>query len=97
MKRKIAIIHEGIDTALVIASRTAPVREVIEHGHNGLLFDFFDRRMLAQLVIGALAEPRQHLKLRENARSTIIERYDLRRKCLPQWRTFIQTVAGRTS
>jgi glycosyltransferase involved in cell wall biosynthesis len=83
--------------ALVIASRTAPVREVIEHERNGLLVDFFDRERLAQLVVDTLADRRQHDRLRQNARATIIERYDLRRKCLPQWRSFVETVAGRSS
>jgi glycosyltransferase involved in cell wall biosynthesis len=81
--------------ALVIASRTAPVQEVVEHQRNGVLVDFFDRDALARRVIDALAHPGRHAALREQARATIVERYDLRRRCLPQWRTFIESVARR--
>jgi glycosyltransferase involved in cell wall biosynthesis len=69
--------------ALVIGSRTPPVEEVIRHGENGLLVDFFDAREIAAAAIGALAKPGDHLALREAARRTVIERYDLRTRCLP--------------
>ena len=81
--------------AIVIASRTAPVQEVIEHERNGVLVEFFDRDALARRVIDALAHPGRHASLREQARNTILERYDLQRRCLPQWRTFIESVARR--
>jgi len=69
--------------ALMVASRTAPVEEVIEHGRNGLLVDFFDHLALADTLADAL-ERREALKpLRTAARQTVYERYDLRRVCLP--------------
>ena len=40
--------------ALVVGSRTAPVQEVIDHGRNGLLTDFFDADALADTVAEAL-------------------------------------------
>ncbi len=43
--------------APVIASDTAPVREVIEHGANGRLVDFFDVQRLADEVLQALEQP----------------------------------------
>ncbi len=68
---------------LVAASRTPPVEEVIEHGRNGLLFDFFDTAQIAATVDEALRRADELRVLRINARSTVVERYDLQRVCLP--------------
>lgn len=70
--------------ALVIGSATPPVQEVIEHGKNGLLVDFFSPRQLADTVCDALARPDHYRSLREQARQTVIDRYDFDRICLPQ-------------
>jgi glycosyltransferase involved in cell wall biosynthesis len=43
---------------LVIGSRTAPVQEVIDHGRNGLLTDFFDPDALARTIADALQRRR---------------------------------------
>ena len=80
--------------ALVIASATPPVTEVIAHGNNGLLFDFFDIEALAAHVIEALALPSSMRAMRARARKTIVERYDLRRTCLPQWLRFVDLASG---
>lgn len=69
--------------ALVIGSRTPPVEEVITHGQNGLLVDFFDTDQLAQTVGEALAKPSQFSALRQQARNDMIARYDLQTHCLP--------------
>ena len=81
--------------ALVIGSRTAPVEEVIEHGTNGLLVDFFDHKSLAETTIQALARPDAFRLIREAARRTIVERYDLRAKCLPKWIAFLGHIGGK--
>jgi len=81
--------------ALVVASDTGPVQEVVSHGKNGLLFDFFDHEALAANVVDALSHSDRYTSLREAARQTIITRYDLRTKCLPQWLSFIRNVARR--
>ncbi len=47
--------------ALVIRSDTAPVREVIRAGRNGLLVPFFDADALAEVILGALKDPERHL------------------------------------
>jgi glycosyltransferase involved in cell wall biosynthesis len=69
---------------VVVASRTAPVEEVIEHGVNGLLFDFFDVQALAASVVGVLADPVAHAHLGHAARRTTVERFDLATRCLPE-------------
>jgi glycosyltransferase involved in cell wall biosynthesis len=68
---------------LVLASDTAPVREVIEHGKNGWLTPFFDVERLARTA-AEMPEKRAELgPLRAAARETIVSRYDLQSKCLP--------------
>ena len=62
----------------IVGSDTAPVREVIEHGENGLLAPFNDELAVAEAVIGILAEPRKYENLGRAARALIVERYDQR-------------------
>jgi glycosyltransferase involved in cell wall biosynthesis len=69
---------------LVVASDTAPVREVIEDGRNGLLTDFFDAQALAQRVDDALTHRRTLANCRLQARETVVQRFDLRSVCLPR-------------
>jgi glycosyltransferase involved in cell wall biosynthesis len=64
--------------ALVVASRTAPVEEVIQHEHNGLLVDFFDVEALTKTIDRALTERRQLASVRMKARQTIQVHYELR-------------------
>ena len=81
---------------LVVGSRTPPVEEVIEHGRNGLLVDFFDVGGLAETVTDALARPKHYAALRKAARQTVIERYDLKSICLPQQIALIERL-GRAA
>lgn len=68
----------------VVASATPPVQEVIRDGENGLLFDFFDGDALVDRVCEVLDHPHQMSAMREAARQTAIERYDLASVCLPR-------------
>jgi glycosyltransferase involved in cell wall biosynthesis len=68
---------------LVLGSDTAPVREVIEHGRNGLLTPFFDVEALARNAADALERRAELAPLREAARRTVVEGYDLATRCLP--------------
>ncbi len=61
---------------LIVASDTAPVREAIQHGENGLLVDFFDPQALAEAALDALNNPARHLEKRKQARRTA-EGYDI--------------------
>lgn len=82
--------------ALVIASDTAPVREVIRHGENGLLVDFFDVAGWSRTLTEALADPARYAPLRRAARQTVLDRYDLKTVCLPKMVGFVEGVAQRT-
>lgn len=80
---------------LVVASDTAPVREVITDGGNGLLTDFFDAGALACKVADALEHRRDLAALKQQARQTVVERFDRETICLPralEWAT--QQFAG---
>ena len=68
---------------LVVASRTAPVEEVVRDAENGLLVDFFSTEKIAERVDEALRRQSEFEVLRRRARATVIERYDLKRVCLP--------------
>jgi glycosyltransferase involved in cell wall biosynthesis len=70
--------------ALIVGSDTAPVQEIIRHRSNGLLLDFFNADALAEQVIDALAAPDRYHAMRIAARRTVVDRYDLRRVCLPK-------------
>ena len=75
---------------LVVGSDTAPVREVIENNHNGLLVPFVDRRQLAGAVVGALAQRDRHRAMRNRARQTVLDRFDVEGVCLPKMLAFIR-------
>ncbi len=68
---------------LVVASDTAPVREVLQHGVNGLTADFFDPDALARQLSDALQNRIALQHMRDAARATVVERFDLRGICLP--------------
>ena len=74
---------------VVVGSDTAPVREVIEDGRNGLLTPFFDTKAMAARVADVLAAPGDHAALSAAARATVQARYDLKTVCLPQLLRFI--------
>jgi len=68
---------------LVVGSRTAPVQEVMRDGENGLLVDFFSPEAIAERIAYTLEHQADLQPLRQRARQTVVERYDLRRVCLP--------------
>ena len=61
----------------VVGSDTGPVREVIRHGHNGLLVDFFSPNDLAESVAELLQDPQRSKRFGEAARLTVEKNYDL--------------------
>ncbi len=70
-------------SATVLASDTAPVREMIRHGENGLLCDFFDAARLADMAEDVLDRPDEYRHLGPGGLAMIREKYSLE-VCLPQ-------------
>ena len=79
---------------LVVASRTAPVEEVVVDGENGLLTDFFKPDELAARVDEALRAGRDMDPIRKRARQTIVEKFDLKRICLPAHTRLLERLAA---
>lgn len=72
----------------VAASDTPPLREAIEHGQTGRLFNFFEPNALSQQVVELLEQPDERRRLGVNARRFAQAHYDLKTICLPrqlQW------------
>ena len=87
-----SLLEAMASQCLVIGSATAPVREVIEHEAQGLLVDFLDVQGLARTMSQACAQRDVLRPLTQAARNLVIERFDLRRHCLPRQ---IQLLAGQ--
>ena len=60
----------------IVASDTAPVREVVEDRRNGVLVPFHDPAALAQAVAGRLGRRRRGARYGRAARATVVERFD---------------------
>ena len=61
----------------VVGSDTAPVREVIRHGKNGLLVDFFSSADLASAVSELLRDRERAASFAVEARRTVERNFDL--------------------
>jgi len=68
----------------VVASDTAPVREVIKDGYNGVLVDFFSASQIVSVIQKLLTDQEMINKLGVNARKSVVAEYDLEIKCLPK-------------
>jgi glycosyltransferase involved in cell wall biosynthesis len=80
---------------LVVGSRTPPVEEVIRHGENGLLADFFSPEAIAETVADAVARGAELRPLRAAARRTAVEGYDFTTVCLPRHLELIREVVSK--
>jgi glycosyltransferase involved in cell wall biosynthesis len=80
---------------LLVGSRTQPVEEVIQHAENGLLVDFLSPEEIANRVIDALEDRKAFDSLRQNARQTIVDRFDLRSICLPAHLRLLNMLVSR--
>lgn len=74
---------------LLVASDTAPVREVIDHEQQGLLFGFHNVDELVSTVLRALTDRLGLRHLREQARLRVVQQYDFSRVTLPRYMELI--------
>lgn len=81
--------------ATIVASDTAPVREVMRHGQTAMLVDFHDHTALARQVIEVLARPGDFAHLGVAARRHMVETYDFERCCLPEHLARINSLLPR--
>lgn len=79
--------------AYIVGSATKPVQELIKHGENGTLVDFFDVPGWSRALIEGLESPARFVHLRKAARQTILGGYDLQSQCLPRIADFVERVA----
>ncbi|MGX0901689.1 glycosyltransferase involved in cell wall biosynthesis [Roseovarius sp. MBR-79] len=80
--------------AAIVASDTAPVREVITHDETGRLVDFFDTGALVAEVCALLEDAEARRALGQAARRLIEARYDLRGICLPRQVEWVTDIAA---
>ena len=80
---------------MVVGSRTAPVEEVIRHGENGWLVNFFDHQALAATLAQALEQRSELASLRAAARKTVVDNFDLQNICLPQQLALLQGLSAK--
>jgi glycosyltransferase involved in cell wall biosynthesis len=81
--------------ATVLASDTAPVREMVQNGVNGVLFDFFDPDALAELASQLLDRRDEYKVLGRQGAAIIRERYSID-VCLPKMVELYESVRRKT-
>jgi glycosyltransferase involved in cell wall biosynthesis len=80
--------------AVIVGSDTPPVAEAVTHGETGLLVPFFEPEKIAATTLAVLAAPAQHAHLAAAARALVVQRYDLRRVCLPRQLELVELLAA---
>jgi glycosyltransferase involved in cell wall biosynthesis len=76
----------------VLASATAPVKEVIRHEETGLLAEFFDVEGLARQALRVLKAPGACSPLGAMGRTLVQERYSIGRTLPALWKLFTRLV-----
>jgi glycosyltransferase involved in cell wall biosynthesis len=78
----------------IVGSATPPVQEVMIDNVNGLLANIHSPRDIARRIEEALDNPELRVRLRKNARETILEQYDLK-NCLHRQLMMIEDAVRR--
>lgn len=71
-----SILEAMSSGCLVVAPDTEPLREVITHGHNGLLTAYPNPQALADTLCYALKNSADASSMRQAARKTVMEQFD---------------------
>lgn len=82
--------------AAIVASDTAPVREVIKQDETGRLVDFFDQTGLVSEISDLLDDEAARTRLGRAAREHIVQGYDLHGISLPKQIAWIDALAARS-
>jgi glycosyltransferase involved in cell wall biosynthesis len=78
----------------ILASDTAPVREVIKQGQTGMLVDFFDADGMVDQLVNMLDDAPLRQRLGRAARAHVVTHYDLKTVSLPRMLEWIETLAA---
>lgn len=78
----------------LVASDTAPVREVVQHEQNGLLVDFFSPEQLAASCMRLLDDRDLARALGQKARETVVQHYALK-DLLPKHLKLVEDVSQK--
>lgn len=76
----------------IIASDTAPVKEVMKDGYNGILTDFYDINALVEKINMVLDNRDNYNEMTVNARKTVVDNYDIK-NLLPAEVEFFKSIA----
>lgn len=74
---------------LILGSDTAPVRDAVTAGENGILLDFFDVDALSRAMIDAVWAPERYGRMRKAARQTALACFDRQTIGVPRWMALI--------
>jgi glycosyltransferase involved in cell wall biosynthesis len=79
---------------VIVGSATPPVLEVLRDGVNGFAVDFLAVKKLESRIERCLEERRELQPVRQAARATAVEHFDLKRLVLPQWMKLFDALAN---
>lgn len=79
----------------VVATDVAPVREVVDDGKTGFLFDYFKPVDLAERVADVLAHKDNYRNIGIDARRRMVEEYDFLTLRFPAWKQFCNQFVPR--
>ena len=82
---------------LILGSDTAPVRDAITSGVEGVLNGFFDVAALTEAMVQACERPRDFDDMRARARVKALSLYDRHTVGVPAWMALVDEVLERTA